>query len=550
MADYRTTLWNFEIKRLATRILAILFVVRLAYLLPFLAQFDLAADESYYWDWGRRLAWGYYSKPPLIGWLHGLVGRISGDSVWGVRICALLFATGSLWLLHTLAQRLFGDRAALTALVLAVFTPANAALSLFLTIDAPLVLLWTAALLVFWRALERPNRAGRWGLLCLILGLGYLSKQMMLVFPLLMICFCAFTQPARQILRLPAFWLCVGLSLLFLMPPLLWNAGHGWVTFKHTGHHFAVKDGATIVDRIVGFFTFIGLQLLIFTPVTWLMMIATAVGGLWKWKSLGTNERFAIMFSGPALLVFGALALRQDVNPNWPAVYYVSAVILAGAWVERVAMNSLRWTWLQGWKKPAMILAFVITLAAYVFPVTAKAMGLSGNKYVDAGLRLRGWRDVGKQAGELLKKVPSPAKTFFVVLGHRDHASLLAFHMPQHPRVYRFMWAGVFESQYEVWQFNDKADPGDDQFIGGDALVFVPPGEDEKDPYFLPGALGRQFKGGEKIGEIHVPVGSGEERSYEVHLLRDLKFWDPPAPPDVRRAEEATKTEADRSTAK
>ena len=27
-------------------------------------------DEAYYWDWGRQLDYGYYSKPPLIAWLY------------------------------------------------------------------------------------------------------------------------------------------------------------------------------------------------------------------------------------------------------------------------------------------------------------------------------------------------------------------------------------------------------------------------------------------------------------------------------------------------
>jgi hypothetical protein len=170
--------------------------------------------------------------------------------------------------------------------------------------------------------------------------------------------------------------------------------------------------------------------------------------------------------------------------------------------------------------------------------VTAKAIGLEGSKIFDPALRLRGWREVGKQAGEMLKKLSNTKQTCIIALGHRDNASLLAYHMPQHPRVYRFTWENVIESQYEIWQLNN-ADPGSDGYIGGDALVFVPPGEDVVNPFFIPGGLGRQFKAGEKIGDICVPVGTGEERRYEVHLLQQLKFWDPPPSPDVRRAEEA-----------
>ena len=37
----------------------------------------LMGDEAYNWDWGRHLAWGYYSKPPGSAWLHSLIGFIS-----------------------------------------------------------------------------------------------------------------------------------------------------------------------------------------------------------------------------------------------------------------------------------------------------------------------------------------------------------------------------------------------------------------------------------------------------------------------------------------
>ena len=30
---------------------------------------DLFVDEAQYWLWGQDLAFGYYSKPPLIGWV-------------------------------------------------------------------------------------------------------------------------------------------------------------------------------------------------------------------------------------------------------------------------------------------------------------------------------------------------------------------------------------------------------------------------------------------------------------------------------------------------
>ncbi|MEI6536811.1 MAG: glycosyltransferase family 39 protein, partial [Verrucomicrobiaceae bacterium] len=339
--------------RTAMRVLVGLTVFRLLYLIPFIAQFDLAGDESYYWEWGRRLDWGYFSKPPMIGWLMGLVGCISNNSEWGIRCAALALGTASLFLLHRFASKLFGPRAALLSLLLCAFTPANALLNLVLTIDAPLVLCWSAALLVFWSAIEQPDKPARWILLSVILGLGHLSKQMMLLFPVLMILHCAFNPSSRALLRRTSFWICIAGSLLFLTPVLWWNAQHGWVTLKHTSHHFETRSDAGLLGHFGTLGEFLGLQALAFSPVTWVLMIAAVFGGLWKWRALGEKERYAVIFSGPGLAVFVLLSIRQNVNVNWPAVYYISATVLAGAWLDRLALDALPWKRLREWARPA-----------------------------------------------------------------------------------------------------------------------------------------------------------------------------------------------------
>src|ERR1700712_3150606 len=100
-------------RTLARRVFAAVILWRLLYLIPFTSMFDLVGDESYYWDWGRHLDWGYFSKPPMIGWLMGVVGRVSGDTEWGVRLASLLLGSISLWLLYRLTDTLFGPRTGL-----------------------------------------------------------------------------------------------------------------------------------------------------------------------------------------------------------------------------------------------------------------------------------------------------------------------------------------------------------------------------------------------------------------------------------------------------
>ena len=53
--------------RLVFAALALILAVRAAAVL--VSPLNLYADEAQYWRWAQGLAWGYYSKPPMIACL-------------------------------------------------------------------------------------------------------------------------------------------------------------------------------------------------------------------------------------------------------------------------------------------------------------------------------------------------------------------------------------------------------------------------------------------------------------------------------------------------
>lgn len=497
-------------RRIGWLVLLGLFVARLLYLFPFTSAFDLAADESYYWDWGRRPDWGYYSKPPMIGWLMGLVGRLSGDSEFAIRLTALCFGTLSLVFIRALARRLYDEKTGLLALLLVALTPANMGLSLFFTIDAPLILCWGAALLLFWQAYEKPTSLPLWLGLMLVIGLGNLSKQMMLVFPLLMVVFAILTKEARPLLRQWRMWLCIVGGLLFMVPVLLWNTRHGWITVKHMGEHVRGTDATDILGHLRDIVLFPLLQALILTPVTWAIMTCVLIGAFRCRRVLDARERFLAVFCVPALAVFYAMSLRQPLNPNWPAVFYLAASVLAAAWLRGLALPSWSVPRLQRLTRPAIITGIVFSVVAYALPLLAGPLGLAGGS-MDPVIRLRGWSQVGTAAGKFLAAVPNPAKTFVVAMGHRELASSLAFYMPQHPILFRYEPTGEISSQYELWP-----SPPDEVT---DALFFVPPDADMA-PFLI-----HSFRSVTKLGEIDVDLGNGTHRFYTVHLGVGVKRW-------------------------
>jgi 4-amino-4-deoxy-L-arabinose transferase-like glycosyltransferase len=482
-------------------LLVCVFLFRAVFTLFFCSQADLAGDEAYYWDWGRQFDWGYYSKPPMIGWIMGVVGRLTGDTDWGIRLAALLLGTGTLAAFFALTRSLYDARTGFIAAALMLLTPASAGLNLFLTIDAPLLLTWTLALRLFWSAAQSPASWARWLILALVIGFGTLSKQMMLVFPLLMVVFAAVSKEDRVLLKNPRLWIAIVIGVLFLIPVLNWQQKHQWITLEHTAHHFDTKS-LDVVDWLTRTLEWPGVQALVYTPVTWLALVMVLWAGMSRWKTMDRRARYLLLFSAPALLIFTLLALRQRINPNWPAVFYVPAFILLAAWFT----EHLPFAKGASWQKWSFRVAGAITVVLHLIVPITFLTSLKGHKKL---AELRGWKETGAQAGQFLEKVPRPEHTFVMALGHRYGAAQMAFNMPQHPRTYRYEPSGHPMSQYEVW-------PGPEERIGDDSLIFSLGA--------LPKAVAECFEKTEPMGKVEVPLGD-VTRVYQVFLGHRLLTW-------------------------
>jgi hypothetical protein len=480
-----------------------------------LMDFQLSGDEAYYWDWGRQLDWGYYSKPPLIGWLMGAI-RVVFDGSWhGVRVTSILLGSITLVMMFLLGRKLFDVRIGFIAMLLMLCTPLNVGLTMAMTIDVPLLLCWTAALWLLARAIEQPQSTTRWLTLGIMIGVGSLAKQMMLVFPVLLLLWLACTPSHRHMLRSARLWAALGLGLLFLLPPLWWNSQHGWPTVKHTlEHNLAAHDEGGLLQRLLGFVQLTVLQALMFGGMTFVLMVIALRQGHVQRADLPLPARLLWWFSAPLLLSFGALACYKEVNPNWPTVGYVAALPLVAFLAHR-------------WVKTALIVGASCGLLVYVAVPVLGTDALRGSK-LDVFRDLRGWEETGQHIGALLAACPQPEKTFVYVTDHRHYVSQLAFWMPQHPRVYRWNRTGEIESQYEVW-------PSADDKRGWDALI-VHPNNDKNgySPRELSGLISRRFYRVDKLADVDIPVGNGTHRAFQVyygdHLIR--------LPPPMKKSQE------------
>src|ERR1700704_3663354 len=110
------------------------FVVTI-YRLWYCTHLELVGDEAYYWLWSRHLDICYLDKGPVIAWFISAGTALFGQTVFGIRFFAALLALGTGIGIFLLARRLFSDRVAFWAVVLAILTPLFAVGATLMTID-------------------------------------------------------------------------------------------------------------------------------------------------------------------------------------------------------------------------------------------------------------------------------------------------------------------------------------------------------------------------------------------------------------------------------
>ncbi len=425
----------------------------LAARLTFIQQIglELSPDEAYYWDWSRTLAWGYYSKPPLVAWLIHLFTLKLGHTEYGVRVPAALCHTFYLALVYYLGQRLFDRKVGLWAALAAAAGPLSAIYGFVMTIDPPLFAFWTAALCFTWQAVE-TKKSFDFLKLGLVLGLGLLTKQTMLAFVVLLFFWLWWTPENRALLRGPKPYLALLVAFVLFLPNLWWNASHSWVTFRHTEEHF---QGEGLF--LLGPAKFLLEQAGVITPIIFLLLLYVFLLFLTRPKLRENPKlRFLFVFSALPLTLVFPLSFFREVNANWPHPFYasgfvfLSALILRGNWPSQKRLF-LRRVFLLG-----VLLGMFIMVTVYQLPRTPEKFPPKIQRLL---YKFKGWKDLAHWVAFHQKREE------IIIALRRDYAAEMAFYLPGKPRPYTF-WEGHPRNQYDLWD-------GLSGRLGEDALVLL-----------------------------------------------------------------------------
>jgi hypothetical protein len=457
---------------------------------------DLYPDEAQYWVWSRNLAFGYYSKPPLLAWLIALTTAIFGEGELAIRLSAPLLHAGTAIFVYGIGARLYDRQVGFWSALAYASLPGVSVSAFIISTDAALLLLWAVALYSFVRARDHGG-PGWWLAVGTAAGLGLLAKYAMVYWLLSALGFVLLFRAERR--HLPALLAALGLALLLYSPNFWWNWRNDFVSYLHTGDNAALGGSLFHPNEFLEFF---GSQFAVFGPFFFAGLIILAATPR---AFAEPRARLLAVFALPTLAVMLMVSFLSRAHANWAAPTYVSATVLVVAWALR-----------RGWRA-IIILSIVLDLVATGLLFTGRealaAFGVEVPSEYDALRRLRGWRALGATVGAAL--AAHPGLTLFA--DDRETLAALVYYVHPHPfDAVKWRLTSRIKDQWDLT--NDLGKHPGESFL----LVSEHELVDEMRPSFA--AI-------EPLQPIAVPLGAGTARAYTLYLARDFKGY-----PQDRRA--------------
>jgi hypothetical protein len=258
----------------------------------------------------------------------------------------------------------------------------------------------------------------------------------------------------------------------------VWNATHGWVTFRHVGGQVGAGAGTGV--RWFGPLAFVGGQVGVLFGA-WLVAFLAAAVRFRPGREADPGKQLLWWCSVPVWCLFVAASFVKSGQPNWPAPAYVGGLVLAVAWVrERVLVGNRLAAWVFG----GFVLAGLAASAAMHYPALIRPTlaRLAGGatkdepapvRRLDPTARLSGWAELAAEVDRVRARVAARTGRDPVLAGtHWTLPGALGFYCSGHPQVFSIGLGNQSDrhSQYDLWRPNPVADA---QAFRGRTFVIV-----------------------------------------------------------------------------
>ena len=329
-------------------------------------------DEAQYWAYGQELAWGYFSKPPLVGAVIRLFTDIGADTLFWMRLASPLAHGLVAGCLYLLGAGMFGRATGFWASAAYMAAPGVSVSAMIMSTDPVMMAFWALAMLAWLRAI-RTGALSDWALMGAAIGLGALAKYTMLAMPAAALGYGLFSARGRD---LKGAAVAMGAALLVLAPNLAWNAAHDFATVTHVAEDADPGHGYLNPLKLA---EFLGAQFGVIGPVVFLAILAA----FWHRRDWREDWRMRLLAwqTGALLFAIVALSFLTRAQPNWAAPAYVAGCLFAAAWARQYLDHRRWWRALGVQAAVGVVAAGALMGAAHLYETRAEALPRWGDPF-------------------------------------------------------------------------------------------------------------------------------------------------------------------------
>jgi hypothetical protein len=384
--------------------------------------------------------------------------------------------------------------------------------SILMTIDPPMFLCW--ALATYFAAIAIfDDRAVFWSLVGLAAGIGFLAKYAALLWFVGLFAFLIFDDGSRRLLRTPRPYIALLIALLFMMPVLIWNARHNWVTFSHVAYQTGAKGGS--ISR-GNFLEMIGSQIGVIGPI---LAVFLTVAIIYAIRQTDDPSRPKLLFLTTIGLSFFALttliSFFTKVQVNWPAPAYFTLFILTAYYIATRLRSRDLWRpwrmWFWGTVMLAIIATPILHDTSLLFPLIGRINSVFGVRInpakADVIYKLRGWEELGQHLSAQLKLHPDA----IILCDDYMQTAEAAFYTQGQPKTF---YAGSYYNdakrftQYDMWPDRRLDNP----VLRGKTVIFVGKGGE-----MVPDIV-RAFDSLEPLADVEIIVRGVKVRTFRTWI--------------------------------